>query len=50
MFGKILSSPLKPVTTCEKAPSQMLDGVLNSSLQPLIIFAKSVGYLFTKFD
>ena len=47
MFDKILSSPLKAVTTLpKKAPPQMFDRVLNfplitsKSFQPLVILAK----------
>ena len=46
MFGKILSSPLKPVTTLRKSSTSDVDWVLNlplitsENLQPLVIFAK----------
>ena len=43
MFGKILSLPLKPVTTCGKSPSQMFDRALNLPLQTLSIFSKALA-------
>ena len=43
MFGKILSLPLKPVTTCGKSPSQMSNRALNLPLQTLSIFSKALA-------
>ena len=50
MFGKILSSPLKPVSTCGKS---FISDVLQDSEFTFVAndyFGKSVGYMFTKFD
>ena len=57
MFDKILSLPLKPVTTSHKKlhfldVSQGFGFASNYLYKPLAInfFRRNVGYLFTKFD
>ena len=50
MFGKILSLPLKPVTTCGKSSTLDVWQGFEFSFVAINYFRKSAGYLFTKFD
>ena len=50
MFGKILSSPLKPVTTWGKGSISDVSQGFEFAFVAINYFHKSVGYLFTKFD
>ena len=49
MFGKILSSPLKPVT-CEKSSISDVFQGFEFAFVAINYFGKSVSFLFTKFD
>ena len=50
IIGKILSSPLKPVTTCGKSFISDVWQGLEFAFVAINYFRKSVGYLFTIFD
>ena len=48
MFGEILNSPLKPVTTCGKSSISDVSGFCIHLC--INYFRKTIAYLFTKFD